>query len=89
MLSDSIKMVEQISVVKVTQSSYQVFMSFVETNDEGEKNVDKVFSKECFNHWLSTRIKSPKQPSESFRRALTSHVRGTDQRKYVFVLFVF
>lgn len=62
-------------------SSFEVFMTFVDKTSENTINVDRVFSKECYKLWLDSRSKTPKQPKESFRRALTSHVRGTDQRK--------
>ena len=63
-------------------SSFEVFMSFVDdAESEEDVRVEKVFSRACFNRWLETRTKTPKEPQESFRRALTSHVRGTDQRK--------
>ena len=66
----------------VLMSSFEVFMSFVaDADDEDDVRVERVFSEDCFKRWLETRTKAPKEPQESFRRALTSHVRGTDQRK--------
>mmetsp|Transcript_18296 Transcript_18296/g.22230 ORF Transcript_18296/g.22230 Transcript_18296/m.22230 type:complete len:470 (+) Transcript_18296:220-1629(+) len=44
-------------------------------------NVDQVFSRDCFLGWLRSRSSRPRRPYESFRRALTAHVRGSDGRR--------
>lgn len=67
-------------------SSYTVFMHFVSFEVSEDKKteivcVDRVLSEECYKHWLVTRKERPKNPQESFRKALTSHCRGIDGRK--------
>mmetsp|Transcript_4739 Transcript_4739/g.5502 ORF Transcript_4739/g.5502 Transcript_4739/m.5502 type:complete len:488 (+) Transcript_4739:337-1800(+) len=39
-----------------------------------------ILTPKCFNEWLNTRVSMPKHPEGSFRRTLTAHVRGSDQR---------
>mmetsp|Transcript_11012 Transcript_11012/g.12723 ORF Transcript_11012/g.12723 Transcript_11012/m.12723 type:complete len:98 (+) Transcript_11012:316-609(+) len=63
-------------------SSYQVFCSFIERDeDTGKVDVSKVFSTACYDYWVKTRKTEPKKPHESFRRCLTAHTRGSDGRK--------
>ena len=52
-------------------------MSFVD--DDG--GAQRILSKECYQHWVSTRKCVLKQPEESFRRVLTAHVGGLDGRR--------
>lgn len=59
------------------QLSYKVFMSFVD--EDG--NAHRILSRECYDHWVSTRKCVLKQPEESFRRVLTAHVGGLDGRR--------
>jgi len=50
-------------------------------NEDGSYDASGVFTLECYQRWLSTRQKTPKLPEESFRRAITAHIRGTNGRK--------
>mmetsp|Transcript_19806 Transcript_19806/g.25314 ORF Transcript_19806/g.25314 Transcript_19806/m.25314 type:complete len:556 (-) Transcript_19806:449-2116(-) len=61
-------------------SPYEIFYSFVKCNDKSW-DVSAVMSKECYDSWLNHRFPKPKSPEESFRRALISHLTGSDGRK--------
>lgn len=67
--------------IQVQVSSFEVFLEFLTINKDGSYNADKIFSKQCYHRWLATRQKVPKLPEESFRRAITAHIRGTNGRK--------
>lgn len=60
--------------------SFDVFMNYVVRNEQ-EISVSQVFSEECFQEWISNRKRAPKEPEESFRKALVAHVSGKDDRK--------
>ena len=62
-------------------SSLQVFQSYVVFQDDGSVEVEKILGRECYQAWLKTRVTKPKQPEESFRKAITAHCRGVDGRK--------
>jgi len=40
-----------------------------------------IFTNKCYEDWLSSRATNPKRPEESFRRALTAQLRGSDGRQ--------
>jgi len=61
-------------------TSLLVFKRFINRTAENHVDATGVFSPECYEEWLKTRQKIPKRPEESFRRALTAHVRGSDNR---------
>eukprot|EP00924_Labyrinthula_sp_SR-Ha-C_P012021 maker-scaffold_26-snap-gene-2.56-mRNA-1 protein AED:0.00 eAED:0.00 QI:100/1/1/1/1/1/4/299/416 len=64
--------------------SYDVFMHHVKFSDAaGEDGIDVsgIFDKPCFDEWIETRKRLPKNPAESFRKALVAHVAGKDDRK--------
>uniref|UniRef100_A0A6S8BU75 Uncharacterized protein n=1 Tax=Aplanochytrium stocchinoi TaxID=215587 RepID=A0A6S8BU75_9STRA len=64
---------------KIKRTSFQVFRTFITYPcQRGAPDVSKVFSTECFDEWLRTRAKLPKNPEKTFRRALTAHVCGTN-----------
>lgn len=62
-------------------SSYTVFNEYVKKKSNGEYDATEVLSYECYQRWLNTRQQKPKMPEESFRRAITAHVRGADGRR--------
>uniref|UniRef100_A0A7S3PHE1 Uncharacterized protein n=1 Tax=Aplanochytrium stocchinoi TaxID=215587 RepID=A0A7S3PHE1_9STRA len=69
-------------VTKPNVSSFVVFNEFVTHDKETDKyDATEVLSMECYQRWLQTRQKRPKMPEESFRRAITAHVRGADGRR--------
>ena len=57
--------------------SFEVFMSFVDASG----GADAVLSKDCYDMWVNSRNNPPKEPEESFRRALTAHLCGLDGRR--------
>ena len=73
----------------MNMTSYDVFMSFVVQNEEQtdsncnkvKVDVSKLISKECYLCWKKTRAVCPKNPEESFRKALTSHCKATAGRR--------
>lgn len=62
-------------------TSFRLFQSFISWKSDGTVNVERLISKECYESWLKTRLKPPKSPEESFRKALTAHCRGVAGRK--------
>lgn len=64
-------------------SSFKVFMSCIKMNPTNAEDIDvsQVFSMNCFQFWLSTRLHDIKHPQQSFQRALYAHIRGADGRK--------
>lgn len=62
-------------------SSYDIFMSFVEKQEDGKVTCTKILSSKCYKKWLKTRLQEPRKPPESFRRAITAHCRGEDGRR--------
>eukprot|EP00924_Labyrinthula_sp_SR-Ha-C_P005170 maker-scaffold_1-snap-gene-23.24-mRNA-1 protein AED:0.02 eAED:0.02 QI:140/1/1/1/0/0/3/260/409 len=62
-------------------TSYQIFMQFVKRSTDNSVDVSQVISKPCFQMWIQTRVEMPKKPEESFRKAVTAHLRGADRRK--------
>eukprot|EP00511_Aplanochytrium_stocchinoi_P013700 CAMPEP_0204890636 /NCGR_PEP_ID=MMETSP1349-20130617/25534_1 /ASSEMBLY_ACC=CAM_ASM_000710 /TAXON_ID=215587 /ORGANISM="Aplanochytrium stocchinoi, Strain GSBS06" /LENGTH=306 /DNA_ID=CAMNT_0052055485 /DNA_START=178 /DNA_END=1095 /DNA_ORIENTATION=+ len=63
------------------KTSYKLFMGLIKRDEEGNLDTSQVFSKACYDAWVSSRIRKPKRPDESFRRALVSHISGSDGRK--------
>mmetsp|Transcript_3711 Transcript_3711/g.4955 ORF Transcript_3711/g.4955 Transcript_3711/m.4955 type:complete len:104 (+) Transcript_3711:65-376(+) len=77
------RQLEEGSSAKQKITSIQIFRRYiVKKIENGIETFDasEVFSKECFLEWLRTRNQVPKQPEESFRRALTAHIRASDRR---------
>jgi len=77
-------------------SSLKVFEEFVKYLPASDSNNEKIgengslniacdasgiLSKDCFDKWVETRTSKPKYPEESFRRAITAHIRGSDGRR--------
>uniref|UniRef100_A0A7S3LQI4 Uncharacterized protein n=2 Tax=Sar TaxID=2698737 RepID=A0A7S3LQI4_9STRA len=60
---------------------YEVFMSFVKYDDQGNCETEHMVSKKCFDTWLATRLSLLRNPEESFRRSLLGHVIGSERRK--------
>lgn len=72
------------SYLAINQSglAYQIFMRHVQQDNENDTaDASQVFSKQCFEEWLNTRLTPLKNPFESYRRALLAHVTGLDGRK--------
>eukprot|EP00924_Labyrinthula_sp_SR-Ha-C_P005022 snap_masked-scaffold_1-processed-gene-18.34-mRNA-1 protein AED:1.00 eAED:1.00 QI:0/-1/0/0/-1/1/1/0/221 len=59
-------------------SSFVVFLHFAEPGSAGRS---RILEEDCFNAWVQTRKKRPKQPELSFRKALIAHVKGKDSRR--------
>lgn len=62
-------------------SSYSIFTKFIRKLDDDNYDVSQVFSDECYEFWLSTRVQVPVAPEESYRKAITSHVKGVGGRR--------
>eukprot|EP00924_Labyrinthula_sp_SR-Ha-C_P006153 snap_masked-scaffold_54-processed-gene-1.39-mRNA-1 protein AED:0.27 eAED:1.00 QI:0/-1/0/1/-1/1/1/0/249 len=69
-------------------TSMMVFAKYIRMNEvdygtgKGYKiDASGIFSRECYEEWIATRCKKLKQPEQSFRKALTAHVKGVDRRK--------
>eukprot|EP00924_Labyrinthula_sp_SR-Ha-C_P007429 snap_masked-scaffold_24-processed-gene-2.55-mRNA-1 protein AED:1.00 eAED:1.00 QI:0/0/0/0/1/1/6/0/275 len=61
-------------------TSMGVFRKFVRYDERGCFISENIISKECFELWLSTRKVDIKHPRGSFRRAISAHIRGADDR---------
>jgi len=59
----------------------KIFKDFVRYKPNGECDASLILSKACYDSWLKTRKRRPKYPEESFRRAVTAHVKGSDGRR--------
>jgi hypothetical protein len=62
-----------------------VFRNFIHREPNGELNVSRILSKECFNQWQASNKSSQsnntiEKTEKRFRRALTNHVTGVDGR---------
>lgn len=73
-------------VMKLTKvpktSAYDTFLRFVDYDDDGNVvGTRRILSTECFETWRRTRTRIPKSPEENFRRALISHLTGSEGRK--------
>ena len=72
-------------MTEVQESSIAVFRRFLVVTKVHDAivNVDasRVVSKECYEHWLKTRIGVTNQPEKTFQRALTAHLTGSDGRQ--------
>mmetsp|Transcript_18459 Transcript_18459/g.22484 ORF Transcript_18459/g.22484 Transcript_18459/m.22484 type:complete len:265 (-) Transcript_18459:953-1747(-) len=62
------------------ESSFDIFMSFVRVTN-GQVDCSRLLSSKCYKRWLRTRLREPRKPPESFRRAITAHCRGEDGRR--------
>jgi len=65
---------------KTTLQICRKYIKYLE-GDTLKPDVSGIFSRDCFEEWVETRRSKPKQPEESFRRAVTAHIRGTDCRQ--------
>eukprot|EP00924_Labyrinthula_sp_SR-Ha-C_P009423 maker-scaffold_2-snap-gene-23.5-mRNA-1 protein AED:0.02 eAED:0.02 QI:62/0.6/0.5/0.83/1/1/6/0/336 len=61
-------------------TSMQLFKLFIKRTENKELKEVNIISKDCFNLWVSSRLKKLKQPLPSFRRTLCAHLRGADDR---------
>jgi len=72
-------------MAEVQESSIAVFRRFLVVTKVGDAmlNVDasRVVSKECYQHWLKTRIGGTNEPERTFQRSLTAHLTGSDGRQ--------
>ena len=57
------------------KSSYEVFMGLMRVHKNGTYDPSRLISQEGYGLWLKSRKGKPKRPADSFRRALTAHVR--------------
>jgi len=64
-------------------TTLQVCRNFItySTDNETVVDVSGMFSRRCFETWVRSRREAPLKPEESFRRAITAHIRGTDCRQ--------
>ena len=44
-------------------------------------DASRVVSKECYHHWLGTRIGVTNEPEKTFQRSLTAHLTNSDGRQ--------
>eukprot|EP00511_Aplanochytrium_stocchinoi_P009778 CAMPEP_0204863808 /NCGR_PEP_ID=MMETSP1348-20121228/3584_1 /ASSEMBLY_ACC=CAM_ASM_000700 /TAXON_ID=215587 /ORGANISM="Aplanochytrium stocchinoi, Strain GSBS06" /LENGTH=599 /DNA_ID=CAMNT_0052014235 /DNA_START=62 /DNA_END=1861 /DNA_ORIENTATION=+ len=66
-------------------TSLSIFRKYISCSEAtGEIDVSQIFSFACFNEWTLARKIPPKNPAQSFRRTLTAHIRGTDERQPFF-----
>mmetsp|Transcript_285 Transcript_285/g.298 ORF Transcript_285/g.298 Transcript_285/m.298 type:complete len:274 (-) Transcript_285:803-1624(-) len=72
---------EDVRSAGFNNTSINVFLKFVEVDKSGKVDASKILSKACYEHWLETRQSPPQRPQESFRRAVTAHVRAADGRR--------
>eukprot|EP00924_Labyrinthula_sp_SR-Ha-C_P007689 maker-scaffold_28-snap-gene-0.33-mRNA-1 protein AED:0.08 eAED:0.45 QI:0/0/0.5/1/1/1/2/526/299 len=61
-------------------TSMKIFAAFIDRNEEGDLISENILSKECFDHWLSSRSSSVKFPVGAFKRTISSHLRAVDGR---------
>eukprot|EP00924_Labyrinthula_sp_SR-Ha-C_P007695 snap_masked-scaffold_28-processed-gene-0.7-mRNA-1 protein AED:1.00 eAED:1.00 QI:0/0/0/0/1/1/2/0/315 len=61
-------------------TSMKIFAAFIHRNEEGDLISENILSKECFDHWLSSRSSSVKFPVGAFKRTISSHLRAVDGR---------
>eukprot|EP00924_Labyrinthula_sp_SR-Ha-C_P001607 maker-scaffold_18-snap-gene-3.0-mRNA-1 protein AED:0.00 eAED:0.00 QI:193/1/1/1/1/1/5/755/333 len=61
-------------------TSMAVFRKFVVHDNNGTLVKESILSRECFELWIQTRKRSVKHPKDSFRRVITAHIRGADDR---------
>ena len=57
--------------------SYIIFDKYIHKQIDGSYDVSQLLSKACFDDWLSSRPNPVRNPSEAFRKTLTSHCQGT------------
>ncbi len=77
------------NVLSGDNSSLDVFLSFCKYYRDGSEGGDGflvvdasgMFSRNCYEAWLSTRQRALKKPEESYRKTLTAHTQGSDGRK--------
>eukprot|EP00924_Labyrinthula_sp_SR-Ha-C_P016390 snap_masked-scaffold_6-processed-gene-1.26-mRNA-1 protein AED:1.00 eAED:1.00 QI:0/0/0/0/1/1/3/0/308 len=60
--------------------SMQVFLRFASRDETGVLLEENIISTECFNLWISTRESTIKYPVPAFKRTVSSHLRGADER---------
>lgn len=68
-----------------THSSLRVFRKFIKRvalpNGEGETlDASGIISKECFDHWVSTRKRAMNSMEKAFQRSLSAHLTASDGR---------
>eukprot|EP00924_Labyrinthula_sp_SR-Ha-C_P016370 snap_masked-scaffold_6-processed-gene-1.9-mRNA-1 protein AED:0.00 eAED:0.00 QI:125/0.5/0.66/1/1/1/3/227/315 len=61
-------------------SSMEIFLRFVLRDKTGNLTQENIISTECFNLWISTRESTIKYPVPAFKRTVSSHLRGADER---------
>eukprot|EP00924_Labyrinthula_sp_SR-Ha-C_P009048 snap_masked-scaffold_2-processed-gene-11.8-mRNA-1 protein AED:0.07 eAED:0.07 QI:33/1/1/1/1/1/3/107/165 len=62
----------------VQLTSFHVFKEFAQRDIYTGKC--KILSSECFQMWLNSRKRTPKEPERSFKKALVAHLRNRDGR---------
>jgi len=70
---------------QIQEPSIRVFRRFIvkAISNDGTVHIDahQVVSKNCYEHWLGTRIGTTKDPERTFQRTLTAHLTGSDGRQ--------
>eukprot|EP00924_Labyrinthula_sp_SR-Ha-C_P016004 maker-scaffold_4-snap-gene-16.4-mRNA-1 protein AED:0.02 eAED:0.07 QI:0/0/0.5/1/1/1/2/92/524 len=64
-------------ILSKSPTGIDIFKKYVPL-DPGRSNI---FSKACYEEWLNTRRKRPKEPQPSFRKAIIAHLRAKDGRR--------
>ena len=64
-----------------SKTSMRVFREFIHVNPvTKELDASPLFSKECYETWLSTRRKKVPNPPKHFQRTISAHLTGLDGR---------
>eukprot|EP00924_Labyrinthula_sp_SR-Ha-C_P006675 maker-scaffold_29-snap-gene-1.4-mRNA-1 protein AED:0.01 eAED:0.01 QI:108/1/1/1/0.5/0.66/3/585/519 len=61
------------------RSGLSIFKEFIPLNKETGRS--DIFSRKCYEEWLESRRVRPKDPQNSFRKAIVAHLRGRDGRQ--------
>jgi len=73
------------TAVEGQKSSIIIFRAFIDWIKVGNLVVSvdasRVVSRECYLHWLQTRVGTINEPERTFQRSLTAHLTGSDGRQ--------
>jgi len=67
------------------ETSIKIFRRFIKVTrmsaDEVVYDASLVFSRNCYETWLSNRTLAPSKPERVFQRSLSSHITSVDGRQ--------
>jgi len=70
---------EETSMLQTETTSLEIFMKFVKRTPDGDYDVSRILSRECYEAWLESRRAVPKSPEQAFRKSIVARITCSNE----------